>query len=823
MNPTWMLTLLVALSAAFAWSANRRWQLLKVGRSENRLDNLVERLKGTYEYAFVQKKMSYYPLAGLAHKLIFVGFLALLLRSLMLWGRGFDPAFSLWVLGPTPVHLPFGIELPLGHIYELVKDVTASLVIVGAVVFLWYRAVRHEARMTLSGEGILILGIILAMMIADMVYDGASTVLWQRYANMTCGPANEALCQRIQLLTAQFGGPATTEAVGWHLYPNPAGSLFAVLLDQAGPENLSILATIGFWTHSTLVLVFANLLPHSKHFHIITSIPNVFARDLAPAGRLAPVAGSAEQIGEMVMKASEEPEKAAPVGVARIEDFTWKAILDFYTCTECGRCSDNCPAHKTGKILSPKQFTLDLRDHLYDREAEFLDRPGGPKGPVDDGHGHAHANGHGHDHANGHAGDHGHDDHGHDDHAHGHDDHDHEDGHGHDHDDHGHHEPVYPDNPIPVPDVVSKPIDLVSNVIHPDVLWACTTCRACEEQCPVMISYVDKIVAMRRNLVLVKGEFPAELGAPFQALEVNGNPWNLARIDRANWAEGLGVPTMAEMPDAPVLFWVGCAASYDDRAKKIARSTAKLMKAAGIEFAILGQEETCTGDPARRAGNEYLFAMLAEQNAATLNGYKDQGGVKQVVTTCPHCFNTLKNEYPDFGVKLEVVHHTDFLLGLVAEKKLVPRRKVEGKVVFHDSCYLGRYNGVYESPRDILKRIPGLELVEAEGWNKEKGLCCGAGGAQFWMEEQNKDRVNVKRTLQLVETQAKTITTACPFCQTMITDGLKALSKEEEVRQLDVVEMLEEACALDKPIGVRAAMPQDPPRAAPAARGAAEA
>jgi Fe-S oxidoreductase len=800
-----MLTMLVALGAAFAWSANRRWQLLKVGRDENRIDHLVERLKGTYEYAFVQKKMGYYPLAGLAHKLIFVGFLVLLLRSLTLWGRGFDPAFNLWVLGPQPVHV-FGIELPLGHVYELIKDITASLVIFGALVFVYYRVIKAEPRMTLSGEGLLILGIILAMMLADMVYDGASTVLWRRYADMPCGAGDEALCHRIQLLTAQFGGPATAEAAGWHLYPNPAGSLFAELLDGAGPENLSILATLGFWTHSALVLIFANILPHSKHFHIITSIPNVFARDLAPPGRLPLVAASAEQIGELVMKAAEEPEKAAPVGVARIEDFTWKAILDFYTCTECGRCSDNCPAHKTGKILSPKQFTLDLRDHLYERESEFLNRPGGPKGPVDDGH--AHANGDAHAHG--------------DEHAHG-DDHDHAHGDDHDHDDHGHHEPVYPENPIPVPEVVSKPVDLIANVIHPDVLWACTTCRACEEQCPVMISYVDKIVAMRRNLVLVKGEFPSELNGPFQALEVNGNPWNLARIDRGNWAEGLGVPTMAEMPDAPVLFWVGCAASYDDRAKKIARSTAKLMKAAGVEFAILGQEETCTGDPARRAGNEYLFAMLAEQNVATLNGYKERGGVKQVVTTCPHCFNTLKNEYPEFGAKLEVVHHTDFLLGLVAEKKLVPRKKVEGKVVFHDSCYLGRYNDVYESPRDILKSIPGLELVEAEGWNRQKGLCCGAGGAQFWMEEQNKDRMNVKRTLQLVQTEATTITTACPFCQTMITDGLKALSREDEVRQLDVVEMLEESCALDKPFGVRAAMPQDPPRAAPAARGAAEA
>ncbi len=807
MNPTWMLIMLLGLGALFAWSANRRWQLLKVGRPENRTDNLIQRLKLTQEYALQQRKMGYYPLAGLAHKAIFIGFIVLLLRSLMLWGRGFDADFNMWILGPEPLNL-FGASIPLGHIYEFIKDVVASAVVLGALVFVYFRVIRQEARMTLSGEGLMILGIIVVMMVSDMIYDGASMVLHYRYAYGNCDPADPELCASINTLVAHFGGPPAADAkLGWSLYPSPAGSLFASIFDGAGAHGLLVYATAGFWMHATLVMVFLNLLPHSKHFHVITGIPNVFTTSLDPPGRLPLMAKSAEAIGEMVMKAAEEPEKAEPVGIARIEQFTWKALLDFYTCTECGRCSDNCPAHRTGKMLSPKQFTLNLRDHLYGRQDEFLNRPGGPKGAVDDGHAHHHDD-HAHEGA-------GHGAHGHDDHAHGHDDH------GHGHDDH-HHEPVYPDNPVPIADVASTPVDLVPGVIHPDVLWACTTCRACEEQCPVMISYVDKIVNMRRNLVLVKGEFPAELAGPFAAMETNGNPWNLSRMDRANWAEGLGIPTMAEYPDAPVLYWVGCAASYDDRAKKIARATARLMKAAGVDFAILGQEETCTGDPARRAGNEYLFAQLAEQNVATLNGYKEQGGVKQIVSTCPHCFNTLKNEYPDFGGKYEVVNHTDFLMGLVAEKKLSPKKKVEGKVVFHDSCYLGRYNGVYDSPRDILKAIPGVVLVEAgEGFSREKGLCCGAGGAQMWMEEQNKDRMNVKRTLQLLQSEAKTIATACPFCQTMITDGLKDQSKEESIRQLDVAELLEESCSLDRPMGVRAAMPQDPPRAAPAARAGA--
>jgi Fe-S oxidoreductase len=292
---------------------------------------------------------------------------------------------------------------------------------------------------------------------------------------------------------------------------------------------------------------------------------------------------------------------------------------------------------------------------------------------------------------------------------------------------------------------------------------------------------------------MIKGDgFPSELSKPFEGMEVNGNPWNLSRMDRANWAEGLGVPLASEAPDAEVLFWVGCAASYDDRAKQVARATARLLQAAGVKFAILGQEETCTGDPARRAGNEYLFSMLAETNVETLNGYQS-AGVKQVITTCPHCFNTLLNEYPDFGGKYDVVHHSDFLLGLLAQKKLVPKHAVRARVAYHDSCYLGRYNEIYEAPRDILRSIPGVELVEPE-LHHNKGLCCGAGGAQMWMEEQNKDRVNVKRTKQLLATSPQVISSACPFCMTMLTDGLKNEEQEAKVRQLDIVELLQESC-----------------------------
>ena len=744
MNPSAMFLLIVAAHALFLFSMLKRWQLLRMGRFLDRFDRIPERITAVLRYAFAQEKMDYYQPAGWAHKLIFFGFLVLLARTLILWGRGFDPSFGLFFLGPVQA---------IGRVYEFAKDLVALAVLLGVGVFLRYRILKPQKRMTSSGEAILILGIISTMMIADIFYDGAVIALLQKQPE-AC-PAGSAAafteeCRKVAMLTAPYNvglvpGVPVDAHTGWSLFPSPAGSGASLLLMKLSPKALSLVAQIGFWTHSSLVLIFLNLLPYSKHFHVITAIPNVFFKDLEPKGRLRPM-GSLEQIMGDMEKAGELADPTdAPIGIAKVDHLTWKAILDFYTCTECGRCSDNCPAHKTGKVLSPKHLTLALRDHMYENQPQLTEteQAWGPKVATDDIEANADAK-------------------------------------------EGTHKP----------DLYAS-ILLSPEVIHPDVLWACTTCRACEEQCPVLISYVDKIVDLRRNLVMIRNEFPHELQKPFQAMEVNGNPWNLSRMDRSAWTDGLDIKTFAEKPDAQVLYWVGCAASYDDRAKKIARATARLLKLANVDFAILGQEETCTGDPARRAGNEVLFAMLAETNAATLNGYKDQGGMKTVVTACPHCFNTIKNEYPDFGAKLEVVHHTDYLLGLLAEGKLHPKKTVAGKVVYHDSCYLGRYNDIYESPREILKQIPGVELVEPDYWNKTRGLCCGAGGAQMWMEEQNQNRVNVKRTLQLVDTGAKTVASACPFCMTMLTDGLKSQSLEDKIKQKDVAELLDESCSVD--------------------------
>jgi Fe-S oxidoreductase len=577
-------------------------------------------------------------------------------------------------------------------------------------VFFYYRLVNVQKRMTLGTEGLIILGIIATMMLGDLFYDGADHAMH----------------------AAANGEPLQFSPV------EPVGSLLGLIFGGMGLSEgaLNVLRHAGFWLHAALPLVFLNILPYSKHFHILTIFPQVFTRN-----RTQYKLPTTEDLEGKV-------EREEPIGFVQGTDLSWKDVLDLYSCTECGRCSDNCPAYTTDKKLSPKHVTLALRDHLLACEPQLIYKGTSAEPKPEELGGEMKRE-----------------------------------------------EMHHADPPKGAYFIPNQVVDLVPNVLDPDVVWACTTCRACEEQCPVMISYVDKFVQMRRNLVMMKNEFPHELMKPFNGIETNGNPWNMSAMDRAAWADGLDVPLIADNKDAKVLYWVGCAASYDDRAKKIARATVQLLRHAGIDFAILGTEETCTGDPARRAGNEFLFQMVAQQNVETLKGYEAEK--KKILTTCPHCLNTLLNEYPDFGGKFEVVHHSTYLNDLVAQGKLVPKNRQDETIVFHDSCYLGRYNDVYEAPRKMLSAIPGVKLAEVNYWNKNKGLCCGAGGAQMFMEEQNDKRVNVKRTLQLLDTGAKTIASGCPFCMTMLTDGLKSQEKEDSIKQLDIAEILAKAVGVD--------------------------
>lgn len=445
--------------------------------------------------------------------------------------------------------------------------------------------------------------------------------------------------------------------------------------------------------------------------------------------------GALETVNKL-QKIDFEAEGVEKFGVTDIEDYTWKQLLDGMTCTHCGRCTSVCPANYTGKILDPKQIIIQTHHRTMDK-APWL---AGEKKPATLGEGPA-----------------------------------------------TNAELVEAENN----EVLAK--SLIGDYIPTEALWQCTTCMACVQECPVMIEHVPAIVDLRRSLVMMQAEFPAEIQPAFQNMENNFTPWAFSASERADWRDGTSVKTMEESTEEErenldVLFWVGCAGSYDDRYKKVTKAFSELMDIAGVRYRILGTEEKCNGDPARRLGNEYLAQMLIQMNVETLNAYN----VKKIVTTCPHCFNTLRNEYPDFGGTYEVVHHTAYIDQLVKEGRIKSMTSMQHKVTYHDSCYLGRYNNEYEAPRAMLENIPGLEIVEMER-NKSRGFCCGAGGGQMFMEETEGKRVNIERTEEALATGAEVVATACPFCMTMMNDGVKSKDPEGHVVVKDVAEMLLES------------------------------
>lgn len=729
MSPIAMTLVLVSTLSFFSWSMFRRWRQVKLGVPDARVQwNLVELAKRTGKVLLValgQEKMvkkKGYAIAGFSHVVIFAAFNVLLLNSILLWGRGYFENWNFFFDSLAETHI-------LGQLYSLGKELAAAGCVVGVLGFVYLRvgkkgkdsadpkAVGDRPRMTVGFEPKLILFIIGSMMIADFFYvGGREALMWQ----------------------------ATGADPHW-VWFQPIGSVLAMAFSGMSRSAITVMEHIGFWYHAAWVLLFLNILPYTKHFHIITVMPNVFFYDMYPNAlpRIVDLEGKVER------------EEA--LGIKTINDLTYKGISDLYTCTECGRCSDNCPAYITNKKLSPKHLTLALRDHLYASEGSNFSAGDGVEAPI------------GPDVSMLKEG-----------------------------------EEIHTNPKAPEGAYFLKAeagVEIMPNILHPDVIWSCTSCRACEEQCPVMISYVDKIIGMRREEVMMKSEFPPLLQKALNGIETNGNPWNESAMDRADWAKGLDVPLVDENPSADVLYWVGCAAAYDERAQKVARSFSMLMQEADVNFAIMGTSESCTGDPARRIGHEYLFEMMAEQNVEALNAIgcgEDAPHRKTIVTACPHCFNSLLNEYPDFGGHFDVVHHSDFLHGLLVAGKLTPSKPVDATIVYHDSCYLGRYNKIYDSPRQVLMAIEGVKLEEVEYWNKEQGLCCGAGGAQYFMEETNHESVPKKRALQLYDTGADAVASACPFCMSMVSTGLMAAEKDEEMRRLDIAELLAESIEFTK-------------------------
>jgi Fe-S oxidoreductase len=657
-------------------------------------DDVRARLTGLIQYAFVQTKMFKDPRAAILHLGIFWGFILLTIGTAnVVTGGVIQQVLS----------APFG-----GVLWAAILAMQNVVAVTVIAFILWAferRLISRPARLTYNLDALLILG-----MIGTLV-------------------AAEFFAQAFEI--ARYGpqpGAFITSAIA-----QPLGGVGGLSRD-ALENGFAIL----WWLHMLIVAAFLVYLPGSKHLHIATSFFNIYFRKLKPRGELP----------QMDLEAED-----ATFGLRTLADLGWNDLLDGFTCTECGRCQQACPAWNTGKPLNPKQFIMGIRDMSVEAE---------------------------------------------------------------------HGLPLIPNSPsaasFGLTDVINQAAMLspiVDNAIPYDAVWDCVTCGACVEACPVLIEHVDKIVGLRRNLVLEDSRFPTELNGAFRNMEGVGNPWGQPPTTRTDWTKGLPfeVPLVAdvaargELGNLDVLYWVGCAAAFDERNRKVARAFATCLDAAGINFAILGQEESCTGDPARRMGNDYVFQMLASGNIETLNRYRM--GERTIVTACPHCFNSIGNEYGQLGGNFRVIHHAAFLRELLANGRL---RVVDAdagangdggtgrSVTLHDSCYLTRYNGIVDQPREVLGSIAGLELREMDNRGKNT-FCCGAGGGRMWMEETRGTRINEARTSQALATGASTVATECPFCMTMLKDGLEAAQSGTggTVKAIDIAELLAESLAPTQP------------------------
>ncbi len=646
---TWMI--LMAGLSVFCFIIFKRFKLIRIGKPDPRYTDIGQRVSGLIKDGFLQRRQPRYRMAGILHIIIFWGFIVLGLHSTDLLISGLWPGYAFPFMGGL-----------FGSVYNSVKDLFVLIVLAASMVAIYRRAVikPHRYQDSHQFEAYLVLCLIIFLMITDMFYEGSRLIL--------------------------------EHSTGGFLV---AAQLSKITLSGASHDALESVNRFSYWLHILTFFFFLNLLPLSKHFHIITALPNVFFKKIN-RGALKPPRWGIKDIDQL-----------DAVGIQTYRDFTWKQILDFFTCTECGRCTDNCPANAVDKPLSPKTISMKLRDFGYQNSPLF---------------------------SNGNI-----------------------------------------ENAL-----------ILGEVIQDEELWACTTCGACEEECPVFIEYIDKIVDLRRWRVLMESKFPREIEQAYRKMEIYGDIWGMGAALRNDWAKGLNLKTVQADADIDVLYWVGCAGAFDSRSQQVSVSFVKLLQKAGVNFGILGKEENCCGDYARRTGNEYLFEILAKKNIETFHKYD----IKKIVATCPHGYNTLKNEYSRLGGKFEVIHATEYIFQLLDENKLSLNKELNKAITYHDPCYLGRHNGIYEIPRKIISLIPGAKMVEPEK-NKDKSFCCGAGGGHFWMESSGQ-RINELRTDQILEKKPEIITTACPYCLIMLEDGIASKEMKGQVLVKDIVEIVSE-------------------------------
>jgi Fe-S oxidoreductase len=720
--------LMTAVVLAFAtkrvlWLTNLIRSGQKTSDEHARKDHLGTRITTQIKEVFGQTRLLKWSIPGLAHFFTMWGFFILASVYLEAFGLLFVHDF----------HIPFvGRWDALGFL----QDFFAVAVLLGIATFAVIRIAREpkkhgrDSRFYGSHTG----G---AWLILFMIFN----VIWT-YALVRGAAVNTE--------TLPYGnGAFFSQLMGWILHP-------------LGTTANAWIETIALLLHIGVMLVFLLIVLHSKHLHIGLAPINVTFKRLPDGlGPLLPVESKGVPVD------FEDPAEDAVLGRGKIEDFTWKGYLDFTTCTECGRCQSQCPAWNTGKPLSPKLVIMNLRDHLFAKAPYIL---GDKETPGDESVGKELESAEGGFIETKH--------------------------------DEEHHVPESGFERVPAdsPQQATRPLVGTleqGGVIDPDVLWSCTTCGACVEQCPVDIEHIDHIVDMRRYQVMMESEFPSELGLLFKNLENKGNPWGQNSKDRTNWIDEVDfdVPVFGKDVDSfegyEYLFWVGCAGAYEDRAKKTTKAVAELLAIAGVKYLVLGEGETCNGDSARRSGNEFLFQQLAAQNVETLNDLFE--GVervdRKVVVTCPHCFNTLGREYPQLGGNYTVLHHTQLLNRLIRDKKLVPVSPVDGgaDITYHDPCYLGRHNKVYDAPRELIG-ASGAKLTEMPR-HADRGLCCGAGGARMWMEEHIGKRVNHERVEEALDTGASKIATGCPFCRVMMTDGVDDVAAANDIPKAEVLDV----------------------------------